>query len=626
MPAGRVGGGGTCQRRRGCRVLCTRWGSALSGRSQRAFSRRWSADLRIESILSRRLAPNPRSTVLRKRAGIARESSSSRSTRFVPFSGVTTRETTVCAERLTLWRNLNAERIAVRSSLSQVTPAPPPPARPRTPPRGSVACRIWWFSSRRHGAAAPTAPPRLHRVVERTKAALQRLRGLGRRIASPRAPPGCARRANPAPPASSATPSIGRRQRYTRASRRPRGHHPRAPPRPPEPWAFLVFLAVPLFPTARVRFPVSCQPSPARIPFVLFANESTLTRSPPPPLPLFFQDSAFSIAPRSPPRASRPVYPVVTISSRRWRRRSAPAARLDESSSITRRSRERFADATRPSAPRGPPSVAPPATIEPSTPPRGDSPRATLTAARAVGAANATRDDARWWRSSANVNQTTETSGWRSFVGWRCCYPRRTSPGRTRRTARRRRARRSRTRSGRARRATVAGGGRRGGGDRRRAARPREDHRAGRDEGRRAPGSSRSVGSVCRRVLREEGVPGCGGKRRHGAQGVPRQRAPVRHLPSPRTRSSRTLRGRADADGDTGVRTGETTGVRTDVANNLTVAERLAAGSFAGRSTAACYPTRSSRRWRRGGCAIRARRRRTDETANKAARAPSTKV
>jgi len=108
------------------------------------------------------------------------------------------------------------------------------------------------------------------------------------------------------------------------------------------------------------------------------------------------------------------------------------------------------------------------------------------------------------------------------------------------------------------------------------------------------PGSSRSVGSVCRRVLREEGVLGLWRGNAVTALKVFPANAlqfAIFHHAKDAFRRFRILRGRADADGDTGVRTGETTGVRTDVANNLTVAERLAAGSLAGAvSTAACYP------------------------------------
>ena len=103
-----------------------------------------------------------------------------------------------------------ADRGAVVTVTGHTRP-PPPPARPRTPSRGSVACRIWWFSSpsswRRR--ARPRRPAPSSRRGTHKSCAPRACEVSGRRIASPRAPPGCARRANPAPPASSATPSIG---------------------------------------------------------------------------------------------------------------------------------------------------------------------------------------------------------------------------------------------------------------------------------------------------------------------------------------------------------------------------------------------------------------------------------
>ena len=198
-----------------------------------------------------------------------------------------------------------ADRGAVVTVTGHTRP-PPPPARPRTPSRGSVACRIWWFSSpsswRRR--ARPRRPAPSSRRGTHKSAALHALaRSRGGRIASPRAPPGCARRANPAPPASSATPSMLDVNGTPPSLASP----PRSPtralrPDPPRTVGFFGFSSRSAFPTARVRFPVSGWSVPGVYPFSsgVFANESILTRSPPPPLPLFFQDSAFSIAPRSP--------------------------------------------------------------------------------------------------------------------------------------------------------------------------------------------------------------------------------------------------------------------------------------------------------------------------------------
>ena len=226
-----------------------------------------------------------------------------------------------------------------------------------------------------------------------------------------------------------------------------------------------------------------------------------------------------------------------------------------------------------------------------------------LTAARAVGAANATRDDARarWWRSCANVNQTAEKSGWRSFVGLAVLLPPAHIAGENATwnwlvaaapVGRERDRRRARVAA-----RLVAGGV--AGVAARTAVAPLDRARtiaqdATRDAAFPGSRSSRSVGSVCRRVLREEGVLGLWRGNAVTALKVFPANAlqfAIFHHAKDAFRRLRTLRGRADADGDTGVRTGETTGVRTDVANNLTVAERLAAGSLAGAvSTAACYP------------------------------------
>ena len=232
-----------------------------------------------------------------------------------------------------------ADRGAVVTVTGHTRP-PPPPARPRTPSRGSVACRIWWFSS----------PSSWRRRARPRRPAPSSRRGTHKSCA-PSACEVSGREANRVAP----RPAGVRQARESRASRElrdafdrldvngtppeprvaPAVTNPRAPPPPPppEPWAFLVFLAVPLFPTARVRFPVSGWSVPGVCSFSSFSGTSRHSRDPlplpspppPPPPPPFFQDSAFSIAPRSPPRASRPVYPVVTISSRRWRRRLAPA-------------------------------------------------------------------------------------------------------------------------------------------------------------------------------------------------------------------------------------------------------------------------------------------------------------
>ena len=100
-----------------------------------------------------------------------------------------------------------------------------------------------------------------------------------------------------------------------------------------------------------------------------------------------------------------------------------------------------------------------------------------------------------------------------------------------------------------------------------------------------ASASARSVGSVCRKVLREEGIVGLWrGNAVTALKVFPAnalQFAIFHHAKD----AFRRLRIRGD-DAD-GVRTGD----GADRANDLTVAERLAAGSVAGAvSTAACYP------------------------------------
>ena len=266
-------------------MLCsTRWGSAPH--HQRAvstsrllrvtLSRCWSADhSRPPDVALRKPGGRP----FTKRVNRARIFSSSFfshvSTRFVPFSRVT-QETTVCAEGQGGEKPKKRAERGCGASLSQVTPhttrPPPPPARPRTPSRGSVTRRTWWRSSpsswRRR--ARPRRPAPSSRRGTRKRCHPRACEVSGARIAPRCAPPRRARRASPAPHASSATPSTGSTStvRPPRAPRRPRGHHPRAhPPRTLRRTVGSVFLAVPLFPTTGVRFAVPDSPNPGFVPF-----------------------------------------------------------------------------------------------------------------------------------------------------------------------------------------------------------------------------------------------------------------------------------------------------------------------------------------------------------------------
>ena len=182
-----------------------------------------------------------------------------------------------------------ADRGAVVTVTGHTRP-PPPPARPRTPSRGSVACRIWWFSSpsswRRR--ARPRRPAPSSRRGTHKSCAPRACEVSGRRIASPRAPPGCARRANPAPPASSATPSIGSTSTvHPRASRRPRGHQPaRSAPTPPRTVGFFGFSSRSAFSDSPRAFPGFWLVRPRRVSlFVRCFRERVDTHEIPSPSP-----------------------------------------------------------------------------------------------------------------------------------------------------------------------------------------------------------------------------------------------------------------------------------------------------------------------------------------------------
>ena len=362
--------------------------------------------------------------------------------------------------------------------------------------------------------------------MERTKAALHALarsRGGESRRPAPRR--GCARRASPAPPASSATPSIGSTSTVHPPSL---ASPPRSPtralrpdPPPPEPWAFLVFLAVPLFPTARVRFPVSRLVRPRRVSlFVRCFRERVDTRRDPLPLPLplFFPGLGFldrtalaaACVASGLPGGDDFVSEVAATFG-------AGARDLDEIvvdyATFARTSRARASIRAAWTAVCR--AAGDDRTVDASA--RRLTADDALTAARAVGAANATRDDARrWWRSSATRESDDGNAGLEEFRRLAVLLPpahiagenatwnwlvaaapvgrERAIGARARRRASRRRRRR-----------------RRGGERRRRAARPREDHRAGRDEGRRVPGIVAERGErVPASVAARRASSGCG--------------------------------------------------------------------------------------------------------------------
>ena len=291
MPAVSRKGGALCQRRRGCRVLCTRWGSAL----ERAQSARVFASL-VRGPQNREHPLTPfgsKSKVdrLRKRVNRVRIFVVTFDAFCSFFSSHDSRNDRLCGETDPLEKpKRRADRGAVVTVTGHTRP-PPPPARPRTPSRGSVACRIWWFSSpsswRRR--ARPRRPAPSSRRGTHKSCAPSACEVSGRRIASPRAPPGCARRASPAPPASSATPSIGSMSTVHPLSL---ASPPRSPTRalrpdpPPRTVGFFGFSSRSAFSDSPRAFPGFWLVRPRRVfLFVLFGNESTLTRSPPPPIP-----------------------------------------------------------------------------------------------------------------------------------------------------------------------------------------------------------------------------------------------------------------------------------------------------------------------------------------------------
>ena len=368
-----------------------------------------------------------------------------------------------------------------------------------------------------------------------------------------------------------------------------------------------------------MRFPVSGWSVPGVYPFSsgVFANESTLTRSPPPPPPPLFPGLGFldrtalaaACVASGLPGGDDFVSEVAATFG-------AGARDLDDvvvdyaTFARTIRRRDASIRAAWTAVCR---AAGDDRTVDASA--RRLTADDALTAARAVGAANATRDDARAmvallgecesddgnvgleeFRRLAVLLPPAHIAGENATWNWLVAAA---PVGRERDRRRARVAAR-----------LVAGGV--AGVAARTAVAPLDRARtiaqdAMRDAAFPGSRSSRSVGSVCRRVLREEGVLGLWRGNAVTALKVFPANAlqfAIFHHAKDAFRRLRTLRGRADgerADGETtgvrtgetttGVRTGDTTGVRSGETTNLTVAERLAAGSLAGAvSTAACYP------------------------------------
>ena len=349
-----------------------------------------------------------------------------------------------------------------------------------------------------------------------------------------------------------------------------------------------------------MRFPVSGWSVPGVYPFSsgVFANESTLTRSPPLPLPLFFPGLGFldrtalaaACVASGLPGGDDFVSEVAATFG-------AGARAGTTSSSITRRSRERVRRRVRAASIRRPAWTAvcraagDDRTVDASA--RRLTAGDALTAARAVGAANATRDDARAmvallgecesddgkvgleeFRRLAVLLPPAHIAGENATWNWLVAAA---PVGRERDRRRARVAAR-----------LVAGGS--PAWRRAHAVAPLDRARtiaqdAARDAAFPGSRSSRSVGSVCRRVLREEGVLGLWRGNAVTALKVFPANAlqfAIFHHAKDAFRRLRTLRGRADgerADGETtgvrtgdtttGVRTGDTTGVRTGEAAKL---------------------------------------------------------